>query len=76
MTSDVIGRKKLPLDVLLDNEPRQLLKGYTNDQLHELWYKVHEVGGELDSTLENEADVQEILGSKMENKTLCSIQIY
>jgi LSD1 subclass zinc finger protein len=54
---------------LLDNEPRQLLKGYTTDQLHELWHKVHEVGGELDSVLD-EADVQEILGAKMEDKTL------
>lgn len=65
-----IGRKKLPLDVILDNEPRQLLRGYNNDQLHDLFLKVHEVGGELDRILDTEGEVKEILGTKMEGKTM------
>jgi len=63
-------RKKLPLDPLLESEPSQLLKGYSADQIQELFYVTHELGAELEKVLELEGEVKEILGCKMDNKTM------
>lgn len=63
-------RKKLALDVLVENEPNQLLKGYTSDQLNELFDKIHDLEGELSRLLDYGGEVQEIIGAKMDKQTM------
>src|SRR5204863_256910 len=65
-----LGRKKLPLDVLLENDSRTLLRGYSPESLQDLFFKIHEFGCELEKVLEIEGEVKEILGTKLENKTV------
>jgi LSD1 subclass zinc finger protein len=62
-------RKKLPLDVIVDNEPSQLLKGYSTDQLNEIFDKIQDLEGEL-SRLLDYGEVQEIIGAKMDKQTM------
>lgn len=60
----------MALDVLVENEPGQLLKGYSTDQLNELYDKVHELEGELSRQLDYGGEVQEVIGAKMDKQSM------
>lgn len=56
--------------MLIDGEPTQLLRGYTTDQLNELFDKIHDLESELGRLLDYGSDVQEIIGAKMDKQTM------
>jgi len=62
--------KRLPLDLLYEETPAQLIKGYSNDQLRELHEKIKDLESEVVKALEYDSEVQEIIGAKLEQKKL------
>jgi len=54
----------------LSKSSQQLLKGYTTEELGEMFEKVADLEAEIGELLETEPEIDTILGSKMDNQTL------
>jgi len=63
-------RRKLALDPLLSKSTQQLLKGYTSEELVDMFEKVADLENEVGEMLETEPEIDKILGSKIDNQTL------
>lgn len=63
-------RKKMILDVLLEYDAQQLVKGYNHDQLSEIHSKVFDLEKELCHALDLDGTIDQVIGAKVEEKVM------
>jgi len=62
--------KRLALDLLYEESPSHLLKGYSNEQLRELHEKIKDLESEVVKSLDYDNEVQDLIGAKIEEQKL------